>query len=54
MDGHFDLAFGDLRPARRAHARLAREGRRQARFARAVEDVAGGERHAACASIERD
>src|SRR6478672_741358 len=52
--GHFDLALGDLRPAGRAHSGLAGEGRRKARGSRAVEDIAGGERHAPSATVKRD
>src|SRR5574338_263517 len=52
--GHFDLSLGDLGTARRAYPRLAREWRGQARGARAVEDVAGGERNAAGPAVEGD
>ena len=51
---HLDLAAGDFRTARRADARLAGEGCRKTRGARAVEDVRLGERDAARTAVERD
>src|SRR5258708_24211770 len=50
---HFDLAADNFRAARRAHAGLAREWRREAGRARTVQDVAGGERHLSPSAIER-
>src|SRR4051812_20171902 len=49
---HFDLALGYFRAARRTHAGLARERRGKARSARAVEDIALGERHAPGTPVE--
>src|SRR3954453_3141471 len=52
--GHLDLAFRDFRPARRAHARLASEGRGQPGSTGTVEDITSGERHFASAAVQRD
>ena len=52
--GHLDLSLGHFCAARRAHAGLAGERRREARSPCAVEDVARRERDAAGTAIERN
>src|SRR4051794_14305606 len=52
MDGHLDLPLGHLRAAGRANTGLASERCGKAGSPRAVEDVAGGERHPTRTAIE--